>query len=687
MKKLLLFGLIAISSLMLAQIPTGYYDGTSGLTGAALKTKLSQIITNGHLDKGYAGLWTGYKTTDIDKNYENDGSILDMYSENPTGTDPYKFTVSTDQCGSYSIEGDCYNREHVVPQSLFSESSPMVSDIHFIRATDGKVNGMRSNYPFGTVSSPSFTSKNGSKLGPSTSTGYTATVFEPIDEFKGDIARMIFYFVTRYESKLSTFTSGGMLGNTAYPGLQTWEQNVLLAWAAQDPVSPAEINRNNAAYTFQGNRNPYIDHPEWVQAVWGTQIVDTEAPTAPTSLSVVSTTTASANLSWTAATDNVGVSYYQIFVNGVFKTNSSTTTATIGGLSQGTTYNFYVVAVDAAGNVSPQSNTASGTTLTDTVAPTAPTNLSVSSVGTNNIAISWTASTDNIAVDNYEIYVNGVLYGTSLTTSANIANLSPTTTYNIYVIAKDAAGNSSTQSNTVSAKTLAVGTTCGDEKFETIPASSSTYSTYNWTSNGISWTSEDSRTDLKLNNRAITIRNGLLTALSSPNGIGNLTVTTQQMYSGGAGTFNLLVNGNIVGSIPYGVGGSNGGPKTTTTVSNINISGDVEISLVNTVKDTRVMIDDMTWTCYAPALATNDLSSAKSSFRISPNPVKNGEIYISGIDDLSKVDNVQIFDFSGKIVKSISNPFKGTNKINLNNLSKGMYILRINNQTQKFIVE
>ncbi len=159
------------------------------------------------------------------------------------------------------------------------------------------------------------------------------------------------------------------------------------------------------------------------------------------------------------------------------------------------------------------------------------------------------------------------------------------------------------------------------------------------------------------------------------------------MYSGGAGTINLLVNGNIVGSIPYGVGGSNGGPKTTTTVSNINISGDVEISLVNTVKDTRVMIDDMTWTCYAPALATNDLSSAKSSFRISPNPIKSGEIYISGIDDLSKVNNVQIFDFSGKIVKSISNPFKGTNKINLNNLSKGMYILRINNQTQKFIVE
>lgn len=581
---------------MLAQIPTGYYDGTSGLTGAALKTKLSQIITNGHNTKSYDNLYNGYPTTDTDHYYDNDGSVLDIYSENPNGSDSYNYQHGVKKCGNYSSEGDCYNREHVIPQSFFNSASPMVSDIHFIRPTDGKVNGMRSNYPFGAVSNPSFTSKNGSKLGSSSSTGYTGTVFEPINEFKGDIARMVFYFVTRYESRLSGFSSGNMLGNTTYPGLQTWELNVLLAWAAQDPVSPSEIERNNASYVYQGNRNPYIDHPEWVQAVWGTQIVDTEAPTAPT-------------------------------------------------------------------------------------------NLSVSSVGTNNIAISWTASTDNIAVDNYEIYVNGVLYGTSLTTSANIANLSPTTTYNIYVIAKDAAGNSSTQSNTVSAKTLAVGTTCGDEKFETIPASSSTYSTYNWTSNGISWTSEDSRTDLKLNNRAITIRNGLLTVLSAPNGIGNLTVTTQQMYSGGAGTFNLLVNGNIVGSIPYGVGGSNGGPKTTTTVSNINISGDVEISLVNTVKDTRVMIDDMTWTCYAPALATNDLSSAKSSFRISPNPVKNGEIYISGIDDLSKVDNVQIFDFSGKIVKSISNPFKGTNKINLNNLSKGMYILRINNQTQKFIVE
>lgn len=268
MKKLL-FLVAFVSFLANAQAPSGYYNSANGLSGASLKTALSTIITNGHQDKGYNGLWTGYKTTDIDKNYENDGSILDIYSEKPAGTDPYKYIPGTNQCGTYSVEGNCYNREHIVPQSLFNESSPMVSDIHFIRATDGKVNGMRSNYPFGKVGTATFTSKNGSKLGNSVSSGYSGTVFEPIDEFKGDVARMIFYFVTRYQSKLSTFSSGNMLGSSTFPGLQTWELNVLLAWHNQDPVSQAEINRNNASYTFQGNRNPFIDHPNYVNLIWG----------------------------------------------------------------------------------------------------------------------------------------------------------------------------------------------------------------------------------------------------------------------------------------------------------------------------------------------------------------------------------------------------------------------------------
>ena len=163
-KSSVIFILSLFFGLLSAQPPAGYYNGATG-TGAQLKTQLSTIITNGHSDMGYSGLWTGYLTTDRDYYYENDGTILDIYSENVAGPDPYTFTPITDQCGNYSNEGDCYNREHIVPQSLFNEASPMKNDIHFVRATDGKVNGMRSNFPFGMVGSATFTSLNGSRLG------------------------------------------------------------------------------------------------------------------------------------------------------------------------------------------------------------------------------------------------------------------------------------------------------------------------------------------------------------------------------------------------------------------------------------------------------------------------------------------------------------------------------------------
>lgn len=270
MKNNFILILILNSIIIFSQIPNGYYDGVDGLEKSELKTKLSEIITNGHKDMGYNGLWKAYRTTDIDTYYDRDGTILDIYSENPVGIDPYNFMVDKSKCGTtYSMEGDCYNREHIIPQSLFYKKAPMVSDIHFIRATDGKVNGVRSNYPFGNVEKSDYTSKNGSKLGISSSFGYRGIVFEPIDEFKGDIARMIFYFVTRYEKNISSFKKGNILNGTTYPSIEKWELDVLLNWNAQDPVSQVERDRNNASYKYQGNRNPYIDYPEFVDLVWG----------------------------------------------------------------------------------------------------------------------------------------------------------------------------------------------------------------------------------------------------------------------------------------------------------------------------------------------------------------------------------------------------------------------------------
>lgn len=267
---LLLISTIAVNAS--GQAPAGYYSDTAGLTGYALKTKLHQIIKTGHNDQGYNALWNGYKQTDRDYFYENDGTLLDIYSENPNGADAYNFTVtnSTDHCGSYVEEGDCFNREHTIPQSLFSEASPMKNDIQFVLPTDGWVNGKRSNFPYGKVNSPNWTSSNGSKLGPNASPGYTGTAFEPIDEFKGDIARITFYFATRYQDRIPNFTQGNILDGTTTRSLKQWQVDLLLQWHHQDPVSSREVARNNAAFTYQGNRNPYIDHPQWVDCIWGT---------------------------------------------------------------------------------------------------------------------------------------------------------------------------------------------------------------------------------------------------------------------------------------------------------------------------------------------------------------------------------------------------------------------------------
>ncbi len=411
MKKSLL--LFAFAGFMAhAQAPSGYYNSANGLSGASLKTALSTIITNGHQDKGYSGLWTGYKTTDIDKNYENDGSILDIYSEKPTGTDPYKYTPGTNQCGTYSVEGNCYNREHIVPQSLFNEASPMVSDIHFIRATDGKVNGMRSNYPFGKVGTATFTSQNGSKLGNSVSSGYSGTVFEPIDEFKGDVARMIFYFVTRYQSKLSSFTSGNMLGSSTFPGLQTWELNVLLAWHNQDPVSQAEINRNNASYTYQGNRNPFIDNPNYVNQIWGsgsgggttnpptgTNCVNETFEAIPTasSSSYLTRTWTNSGISWTAtdARTDQTISTKAITVRDGALTSSNSANG-IGSLTVTTQLKF----TGTSGTFNVKVN---GTTV-----GTIPYNTNVTTTTINNINVSGnvvvtlenTSTSNRVAIDN-----------------------------------------------------------------------------------------------------------------------------------------------------------------------------------------------------------------------------------------------------------------------------------------------
>lgn len=351
--------LLLISGLAWSVAPAGYYSSANGKNTGNLRTALQSITSNGTTDVGYSGLWTAYATTDVDAN----GKIWDMYSN-------YHFTVGTNQCGTYSKEGDCYNREHSSPQSWFNSASPMVSDLFNVYPTDGKVNGMRANYPYGEVGSATYTSENGCKLGTSSFAGYTDIVFEPIDEYKGDFARTYFYMATRYASVCQSWSSGANVVYGSNLGFSTYAMNLFLKWSRQDPVSAKEIARNEAVYGIQNNRNPFIDNPGLEEYIWGNNTSGTFTSsggsvtlptiTSPTSTSIYST---SAVLGGNITSDGNGAItesgiYYSTtsgFANGegtkvvASATSVGAFTTTVSSLTANTTYYYKAYATNSAG--------------------------------------------------------------------------------------------------------------------------------------------------------------------------------------------------------------------------------------------------------------------------------------------------------------------------------------------------
>ena len=266
--------LLALATTGWAQGPNDsgeYYKAAAGKKGAELKTALCGVIYNrdegGSLDEAYKALWTHFQTTDARPN----GTVWDMYSNKREMT----FVVDQDP-GSGNQEGQYYNREHSMPNSWFGKKvMPMYTDLHHMYPTDKIVNNKRSNYPFGETNGESFKSANDfSKLGKCTFEGYTVTVVEPNDEYKGDFARTYFYMITCYEEKLPDWyancaDSRPTLDGNTYPGFSEWQLKMLMKWAKNDTVSTKEVNRNNAVYGIQKNRNPFIDYPGLEEYIWG----------------------------------------------------------------------------------------------------------------------------------------------------------------------------------------------------------------------------------------------------------------------------------------------------------------------------------------------------------------------------------------------------------------------------------
>ena len=261
-------------------VEKSYYNSVDGKSGTTLREALTTLTYTKHTtDVGYNWTFDGIDIVN--------GVILDIYSSCAWS--------SSQQGKSYSNICDGYNREHIVPQSLFNEEQPQKSDRHHLFLADGLVNGLRSSYPFGetnvTTAFSSYSNGNKAlgKLG-TASSGYSGTVYEPDDEYKGDIARAVLYMAIRYATSdvcrkyggsansypVTSWNNGMFSGNlsTNY-GLSNKAIAVFLKWHRADPVSAKEVARNNGVEKKQGNRNPFIDLPDLVEYLWGNHAGET----------------------------------------------------------------------------------------------------------------------------------------------------------------------------------------------------------------------------------------------------------------------------------------------------------------------------------------------------------------------------------------------------------------------------
>lgn len=259
-------------------IPATYqadYASLVGKSGVTLFDAVSSIAAKGYKSHSYDALWDYFKKTDADAS----GYVWDMYSD-------CRFVFGNDKCGNYSGVCSCYNREHSLPKSWFggSTSNAPGNDLFHLVPTDGKVNGQRSNYPFGECAQGTYLSnKARGKLGSSTFPGYSSvgTVFEPDDEYKGDFARGYMGMIVRYGKQYEFdqadggekmfSNSGKRISASNHYGFTAYSVALLMKWHNDDEVSPKETDRNDGIQQTQGNRNPFIDCPVLADYFWGSK--------------------------------------------------------------------------------------------------------------------------------------------------------------------------------------------------------------------------------------------------------------------------------------------------------------------------------------------------------------------------------------------------------------------------------
>lgn len=616
-----LFSVLFLSALVSAQIPAGYYDGTTGLSGYALKSKLHNIISSKNINWHYGDLTNYYNQTDLDIYYDHTASnttiLLDIYSEIPTGPDAYEYTTAN-ITGSSGAEGLGWNREHMMPQSTFYSNYPMYSDLFYVIPADARINQLRSNYPYGMVGSTIFyTFTNSSRIGNCAIPGvtYTGRVYEPINEFKGDVARSLLYFAVRNEGKLGTFN----FNNSTNPASDTnpldgTEERsfdpayvaMLLQWHQQDPVSQREIDRNNKVYNIQKNRNPFIDNPSWVNAIWG-QTPDTVAPQAVSNVSVIQNSAYFTTLSWSpsASSDVIG---YKIYQNGTLIGSTSGTTFSADHLTPSTTYTYTVKAYDNGYLLSPDSNMVSATTL----------------------------ASDIYARD---LMVTKYLEGTSNNKGIEITNRTG-------------------RPVNLSDYRLSI----------QFPSGSNYYFPAPYELEGI----------VQNNESFVVLNPDANFSCYTINQAKFVTAAPQMTYSGSQ-YIELRYKSSTVDAI--GVPETN----NSSVLGNVSLYRKSNVGQpTNSFSIAEWDVYPSNYCQNLGNLSTGETLSAQSNdWKIYPNPVDDG-IFMKG-KDVEKIALAQISDSSGRIIVSETNPFNNKNSISVKNLSIGIFLLNLDGKVYQLI--
>ena len=662
-KKLLVFVLLAYFSGVQAQLipPTelqSYYSGVDfSLTGTPLLNDLATETISKHTNILEYGERHSY-LYNADEDLANTANVILMYTGESRDEREYL-------SGSNSHSPQTFNTEHVYPQSLIDNTAR--GDLHHLRTCDISINGSRGNNPFAEGSG------SYSNLGNS---------WYPGDEWKGDVARMIMYLNLRYNEP---FNDVGSL-------------SLFLQWNAEDPVSDFEKQRNEVITAAQGNRNPFIDNPFIATVIWGGTAAentwgssDTEAPTTPTNVSLSNITTSKIDVTWTLSTDDVAVTKYEIYANGVLNGETANTNYTLTGLNSNTGYAVTVLAKDIANNSSAQSTAVNATTLIDSTPPTIPTNVTISNQSGNSFRVNWTASTDNSSVIEYDIFVDGTLNGTTLNNNYDVTGLNVSTTYSVRVLAKDATNNMSAQSTAVNATTT-------DGSSNVLELFFSEYvegSGYNKAVEIVNITGNN------INLSPYTIKRQSKGIWESPlQLVGSINVNNVYVIINGFSTDTKLQEEKdleVANETPMTF---NGDDRVGLFKNNvlIDIIGDLDGTDVfaenetlrrnSEVEGPTIDFDEQgEWTYYDTndvsdignfngTLSTNN-NSILETYKIYPNPTNGNILYFNITKDVT----VKMYNVLGKLIKTGAVNTQN-NSLDISTLSKGIYILKMKSGNQ-----